>query len=326
MNATDEIDEAIVHHGEAQHGRAAAGPHRMTRRGWRDVLSRVVREVIDDKIAMVSAAVAFYAMLAFFPAMVAAIATYGIVFDAAEVRQQLRELATYLPYTAATLIGEQLHRFASASVTELGSGLVLGLLGALWTASSAFAALLEAVNLAYDEAESPCFVRLRLQAFRFTAGALVGGAVVLALLMAIGSVAGDGAIGTGLRWLLLAMAAIGGLSVLYRRGPVRTPPQWRWVTTGAIVATLLCLVTTALLAIYVQRITDYEATYGAIGGAIVLMLWLFTSAFAVLLGAELNAELELQVAVDTTVGPARPVGRRGARKADEVAPLSVSPP
>ena len=122
------------------------------------------------------------------------------------------------------------------------------------------------------------------------------------------------------------MAAIGGLSVLYRRGPVRTPPQWRWVTTGAIVATLLCLVTTALLAIYVQRITDYEATYGAIGGAIVLMLWLFTSAFAVLLGAELNAELELQVAVDTTVGPARPVGRRGARKADEVAPLSVSPP
>ena len=298
----------------------------MTWRGWRDVLARVVHEAVEDKIMMVSAAVAFYAMLAFFPAMVAAIASYGLIFDAAEVSEQLRQLATYLPYTAARLIGEQLHQFATASGTELGSGLLLGLLGAFWSASSAFAALLEAVNLAYDEPDTEGFVSLRLRAFRFTAGALLGGAVLLALLMATSTAAGDGLVGTGLRWLLLATAAVGGLSVLYRRGPQRKPAKWRWVTTGAIVATVVYLVASSLLAFYVQRITNYEATYGAIGGAIVLMLWLFTTAFAVLLGAELNAELELQVALDTTKGPPKPVGDRGAEKADRVAPLSVSPP
>lgn len=309
---------AIIRRSDFKRGRAATGPHRMPARGWLDVFRRVAGEIVADRIVMVSAAVAFWAMLSIFPAIFAAVAVYGLVFDVQAIEGQLTELASYLPASAADLMGEQLRRLVASSADELGLRVVFGLLVALWTASTGTASLLEAVNLAYDEEEERSYVQLRLQALRITLGGLLGGATLLAVLMGISWLLGDRAIAMALRWLCLFLAAITGLAVLYRFAPEREPARWRWLAPGAAIATLLWLAASAAFAFYVRSVGDYEATYGALGGAIVLMLWLFATVFAILIGAEINAELESQIARDSTTGPAKPIGARGAVKADEL--------
>lgn len=310
---------ALVRLTDLKKGRAATSPREMTWRGWREVVRRVGREIERDRVAMVSAAVAFYAMLALFPALLALISMYGLFFDRLAVEQQLVQLASYLPSSAAELIGEQLRRLVATSPNDLGLRFVLGVLVALWTASTGAAALLEAVNVAYDEDEDRGFVELRIEALSVTLVGIVAGAVLVGTLSTLSWWLGDSLVGQLLRWSVVAASAIGGFSALYRTAPSRRPAKWRWVAPGALLATILWVAVNASLALYVQSVTDYEATYGALGGAIVLLLWLFASVFVMLLGAELNAELEAQLARDSTEGSPEPVGARGAKKADEIA-------
>jgi len=316
---------AIVRQADLKRGRAATKPREMTWRGWKDVVTRVGKEIERDRVAMVSAAVAFYAMLAIFPAMLALIALYGLFFDRLAVEQQLAQLAGRLPASAAELVGGQLRRLVATSPDDLGFRFVVGVLVALWTASTGTASLLEAVNVAYDEDDnSRGFVQLRVVALRATLVALVAGAALVGSLSLVSWWLGDGFAARISRWTIVSASAVGGFTLLYRVAPNRRPPKWRWVMPGALLATLLWIGVNAGLALYVRTVSAYEATYGALGGAIVLLLWLFATVFVVLLGAELNAELEAQLARDTTEGPPSPIGERGAKKADEIAPLAAA--
>lgn len=308
-------------------GRQATRPREIPAKGWKDVLLRVRDEMKDDRVSMVAASVAFYAMLAVFPALIALISLYGLVANPADVQAHMSSLASMLPADARSVVEEQLTSIVAQSRGGVGLGLAVSILGALWVASGGMRAVMEATNVAYDEQESRGFVRLRLRALLLTLAAIVFVLVALfaaAVLPVIFDTVGLGdTLRSALaiaRWPLLAMLAIVALSALYRYAPARDLPRWRWVSWGSVVATLLWLAATALFSLYVSRFGNYNETYGALGGVIILMLWLYITAFAVLLGAELNAELEHQTKRDTTEGKPEPLGRRGANMADTVGP------
>jgi membrane protein len=201
---------------------------------------------------------------------------------------------------------------------------VLGILIALWSASSGMKALITGVNLAYDETETRKFAKLRGLAVLFTLGAMVLMGVALATIVGYPPIADD--LPTALRWLvaIVRFLILGGLlvvalAVVYRFAPDRDQPRWSWVSAGSLAATLLWVLATIGFAIYATFFGNYNKTYGALAGVIILMFWLFISAFVVLIGAELNTEMELQTVRDTTKGPEQPMGERGGHAADHVA-------
>jgi membrane protein len=185
-------------------------------------------------------------------------------------------------------------------------------------------ALVTGVNLAYDETEGRKFLKLRGLALLLTLGAMVLMGVALGLIVAFPALTGDWPTllrwtASVLRWLLLAALLIVGLAVLYRYAPDRDEPRWSWVSWGSGIATLLWVAASFGFSFYVAFFGNYNKTYGALAGVVILMFWLFLSAFVVLVGAELNTEMELQTAKDTTAGPERPLGERQAHAADHVA-------
>ena len=214
----------------------------------------------------------------------------------------------------------------SGPPATLGLSLVISVLVAIWGARSAMSTLITALNVAYAEEEKRGFIRFQVAAFGLTAAAIVFAAVALALiaiLPAVISLLPLGEFGRTLaavlRWPILVLLMMVGLAALYRYGPSRAEPKWRWVSWGAVAATLLWLAGSALFSLYVSKFASYNKAYGSLGGVVVLQMWLYLSAFAVLLGAELNAEMEHQTERDTTTSPEEPMGRRGARMADTVA-------
>ncbi len=302
-------------------GRRARRPLAIPAKGWKAVLLRVKDEISADRISAVAGSVAFFGVLAIFPALIALISVYGLIADPVDVKTQVAGWSGMLPGSARDLIVEQLGALVATSETTLGFGVAAAVLGALWSASSGMSAVMEAINIAYDEEETRGFVRLRLEAIQLTFGALVILALSFGLLTALPMVfehfgldqMGRQAVSIA-RWPLMGFLVMFWLSVLYRRGPDRTEPKWRWVTWGAFLATVLWLAATGLFSFYVTRFGSYNETYGTIGGVIVFMLWLYISAFVVLLGAELNSELENQTARDTAAEPestvpARPLSR-----------------
>ena len=293
--------------------------------GWRQILRRAARETKEDGIPLIAAGVAFYAFLALFPALIAAVSVYGLVADPAQVREQVRGLSDALPPESARLIADQLTEIASGSDRALGLGLVLSLGGALFTASGGVANLIKAINLAYDEQETRGLVKLRALALLLTLGAVVFLAVAVGLI-AVLPVLLD-AVGLGpaaqvaagiLRWVGLVVFVTAALAILYRFAPDRDRPRLTWVSLGAAVATLLWILGSVGFSVYVRTFGNYSETYGALAGVVVLLLWLFLTAFIVLLGAEINSETEQQTARDSTVGPPKPLGERDAVKADTV--------
>jgi membrane protein len=312
---------------ERGRGRDADTPRQIPAKGWKDILARVRSEAKEDQLPLVSAAVAFYALLAIFPAMIALVTIYGLVADPADVERQLAGMSEMLPETAREVIGGQMRGLAGQSSGALSFGLVASLLGALWVASGGAFALIRAVNIAYDEEERRGFLKLRALALLFTlAGIVLFGVVVflIGVLPAIFAFVGLGdvvqrALEIG-RWPLLAALAAFAISAVYRYAPCRTKPKWRWVTWGGAVAPVVWLGATALFSYYVSSFGNYQQTYGAIGGVIVLLLWLYITSFAVLFGAELDAEMEHQTTRDSTVGEPAPMGERGAQMADTVGP------
>jgi membrane protein len=305
-------------------GRQAERPQQIPPKGWKDIAKRTAKEVKQDQVPLLSAGVAFYALLSLFPAIIAGVSIYGLVADPETVRSQLDKLTQMLSPETAKIVGDQLRQVTGGAGGALGLATVLGILTALWSASSGMKALVTGVNLAYDETETRKFVKLRGLALLLTLGAMVLMGIALALIVIFPAVTGDWPAALRwtasiVRWLLLAALLIAGLAVLYRYAPDRDAPKWTWVSWGSGIATVLWVLASIGFSVYANSFGNYNKTYGALAGVIILMFWLFLSAFVVLVGAELNAEMELQTARDTTTGPERPLGERQAHAADHVA-------
>jgi membrane protein len=323
------VDDA--RHTPDDRGREARRPSEIPKRGWWDVAVRVKDEVKQDHVAIVSAGVAFFGVLAIFPALLAIISVYGLLTSPDEAARQIREALDFLPEDATALINAQVKKIAAAQDSALGTGAIVGLIAALWSASSGMKALNEGMNVAYDEPETRGFLKKRGIAILMTIGGLV---VVIVALMGI---VGVPAFIANLNWAtpleatlsaatiaIVAALFIVALAVVYRIGPNRENPEWRWVSWGATVATVLWLIASVAFSFYVDNFATYNETYGSVAGVIVLMLWLFLSAFMVMLGAEINAEIEHQTAKDSTEGRDQPLGKRGAQMADSVGETTES--
>jgi membrane protein len=320
--ASHETDPAAVTNNK--HGRQADAPQQIPPQGWKDIAKRAAKEVKADQVPLLSAGVAFYTLLALFPAIIAGVSIYGLVADPTTVQNQVRELTERLSPETADIVGNQLLEVTRGAGGALGLATVIGILTALWSASSGMKALITGVNLAYDETETRKFLKLRGLAILLTLGAMVLLAVAGATIVGFPPVADN--LPTVLQWVvsilrfvLLAALLIVGLAVLYRYAPDRDEPKWTWVSWGSGIAALLWVLASIGFSVYANAFGNYNKTYGALAGVIILMFWLFLTAFVVLVGAELNTEMELQTAKDTTAGPTKPMGEREAHAADHVA-------
>jgi membrane protein len=308
-------------------GREADRPTQIPAKGWKDVLLRVRQDIKDDQIGLVAAGVAFYAMLALFPAMIALVSIYGLAVGPEQAAAQASELTEIMPREAASLIGDQLTNVAATSSGTAITSLVVSVALALWSASSGMKALMSGINIAYDERETRGFLKLRGLALLLTVGAIIVFALAIgaiAVFPALASSLPGGALLEALagvlRWVFLAVVIVGALAIVFRLSPDRDQPRMRWVSSGAILATVFWLLASIGFSFYVENFGSYDKTYGSLAAVIILLFWLYISAFIILIGAELNGQLELQTRRDTTTGPAKPLGQRQAYVADEVAP------
>ncbi len=305
-------------------GRSAGSPTEIPARGWFDIAKRTAGQVKSDYLSIVAAGVAFYVFLALVPALIAVISVYGLVADPADVERQLASVLSAVPAEAADLVQTQVTAITGQGRASVGLALAVSVVVALLGASKGMQALVTALNIAYDEDETRKFFRLKALTLVLTLGMAVAAVVGVGVMVALGNLAER--LGTAgelavvvLRWPLLAVVVILGLAVLYRYAPDRDAPAWRWVTPGAVVATVLWLVGSIAFSVYVGNFGRYNETYGSLGAVVVLLLWLLLTAYAIVLGAELDGEAERQTVADSTRGPSQPLGRRGAYAADTVA-------
>ncbi|XSG82962.1 MAG: YihY/virulence factor BrkB family protein [Methyloligella sp. ZOD6] len=306
-------------------GRHAVSPLHMPWQGWKDVFWRVVGQIGDDRVLAVAAGVVFYMLLALFPALAAFVSIYGLTASPDTITQHIDTVAAVMPEGGLAIIQEQIERLTESRSASLSFGFVFGLGFALWSANAGIKAIMDALNVVYDEKEKRSFVKLNLVSFAFTLGALafliaaINAIVVLPLVLAwIGFESYTGQLISILRWPALIVIVLLWLALLYRYGPSRDWAQWRWLTVGSVFAALAWLAGSALFSWYLSNFANYDATYGSLGAAIGLMMWLWLSVIIILVGAEINAELEHQTARDTTAPPADPLGARGATMADTV--------
>ena len=308
-------------------GKYANSPIGIPANGWKDVLIRAWKEGSADNISLIASGVAFCGVLALVPMLGAVVLSYGLVASPESVIHNVQGMTSVMPGEAAKLIGEQLMNVVTTSGGKKGFGLLVALLIALYGATKGAGAIITALNIAYDEEETRGFVRLQLVTLAITAGA-----VLLAIVATI-AIAALGHLETLLPWapgwalalaklatyVVMAGAAAAAAATLYRYAPNRDEAEWKWLSPGSVGVTLAWLAATAGFGIYVANFGSYDATYGSLGAAIVLLTWLYLSAYILLLGAEVNCELERQTAQDTTVGADKPLGTRGAHAADTVA-------
>lgn len=305
-------------------GRSAESPAQMPKRGWRDIALRVKERLGEDNVSIIAGGTAFFVLLGLIPALAAMISIYGLIANPSDIQAQFAALAQVMPSEVRTILEEQMTRISSERKTA-GVAALVGIALALWGAGAAMKTAINALNIIYREEEKRGYVKLTLTALGLTLVFVIFGAVSVGLIVALppiletvglGSVAKTA--GSLLRWPLLLAVALIGLAVLFRYGPSREDPQWKWVSPGAIVATLLWVAGSALFAVYAQNFGSYNKTYGSLAAVVVMMMWLYISALVMLLGAEINAETEHQTARDSTTGDSKPLGRRGARMADTV--------
>jgi membrane protein len=306
-------------------GREARTPKEVPGSGWTDVAVRVKNEISRDNVSLVAAGLALYALLAAFPALAAALSIYGMVASPEQVASQVQALAGVLPQQAADILTNQLQNLARKQGGALGFGAIVGILLSLWSARKGMTALMTATNIAYDEQEERGFFKQILVSLAFTVGAVIGFVVVALVAVAVplfleslGMAGGLQILLSALRWVLLWFLIVLGLAVVYRYAPDRDEPRWRWVTWGSAIAATLWIVGSVVFSLYVRNFGSYGETYGSLGGVVVLLLWFYLSGFIVVLGAEINAELEHQTRRDTTEGRQRRMGNRDAYVADTV--------
>ena len=309
---------------EADRGRGASHPAEIPAKGWKDIALRTYRDIGENRLSLIAAGVTFFTLLAIFPAVAALVSCYGLVADASTINDQLASLQGVLPQGALEIIGDQVKRLNEKGNTALGLSLVVSIVLSVWSANGGVKHVFDALNIVYNEREKRNFVLLNVVSLGFTAGALaflilaLAAVVVLPVVLTYVGLGADAWWLTLLRWPALFVAVLLGLALLYRYGPSRDAPRWRWVTPGGAAAALLWLVASLLFSWYVAHFGSYNKTYGSLGAAIGFMTWIWISTMIVLAGAQLNAEMEHQTAEDTTVGEPQPLGTRRAQMADSV--------
>lgn len=314
-------------------GRHAESVSDMTRSGWRDVVGRVIKEFEDDKVVLLSAGVAFFFFLALIPALAAGISVYALVARPSQIIQQAQQFLAGSPPQISEFLISQMERMSTEAGQALGWSALAGILFALWSASTGTARLIEAVNVAYDERDDRGFLHRRGVALIWTVGLLalaVGGLVVgnlvFSALRSPDLTPWARVAGTTVFWVGLAVIMALGLAVLYRYAPYRAEPKWRWVSWGSVVAVVLWVGATLAFRLYVSNFGNYNEIYGSLGAVIVFMLWLLITAVIIILGAEINSELEHQTRVDTTTGSEAAMGERDAYVADTLGDTQESFP
>jgi membrane protein len=303
-------------------GGTAEKPTDVPAKGWAAIAKRGWAEAKVDNVPLLAAGMAYYAFLAIFPALIAAVLLYGLIADPAQIAAQVNSLGAAIPQEIRQTITDQI---TVAEGRGAGWGAVVAILLALFSASGGVGNMMTAINTAYDEEETRGFVKKRGIALLLTLGAIIFLLLVVglvAVLPGVLQVLGTSTIVTVLiqvvRWVLIVVVISVALAVLYRVAPDRDAPKMRWTSVGAAVATVLWIIASVGLSLYVSNFGSYAKTYGALAGIVILLLWLFITSYAVLLGAEINAESEQQTIADTTKGPSQPIGQRDAVKADTV--------
>lgn len=307
-------------------GREATRPYYIPPAGWWQIAKRVVSKASSDNLSVVSAGCAFYALFAIFPALTASISLYGLTADAATVERQFSILETVLPPQAYEIVIDQIRRIAETSGQTLGWSFGVSLAIALWSANLGVQAMFSALNIAYGEPERRSFLRFYLSAIGYTIIGILGGVVMLFAIVYVPILFDDAGhpeayerLVTLLRWPVFLLFTLTLLALIYRYGPSRRSAKWQWVTVGSVFAALVWLLASLGFSYYVSNFANYDKMYGSLGAVIVLLFWLYISFYIVLLGAQINAQVELQTVKDTTTGAPRPMGQRGAFVADHVA-------
>lgn len=265
----------------------------------RTVVGGALRESVSDKISLAAAGCAYYATLALFPAISMLISVYGLVFAVQSVEQQLQILQELLPGPAFTLIDERVHQLVTQPSSALSIGLIVSLLITFWSAAAGTKSVLAALNVAYDTTEQRGILMFQLIALSMTLSAVAAAVMAIAVLVFlpaaiwfVGLSSYGGGLINGLSILMLVVLVGGSIALLYRFGPSRRPPPNQHIFPGALLATALWLIASFALSFYVSHIASFGVTYGPLGAVVAVMLWFYFSAYAVLLGAELNAQLE----------------------------------
>ena len=324
MTATHDRAAQASARGGAGRGRDATAPTDIPARGWKDIAWRLYKEVDDDRVLLISAGVTFYLLLALGPLLAALVSVYGLFLDPADIASQAEALAGVVPGGAVDILTSQLERLTSAGQGTLGIAFVVSLGLALWSANAGMKAMFQAMNVAYDEHEGRGFVKKTLTTLALTVTVIVGTIALLAFNAIF--TAFEQFFGVSMPdWManlvtaLLALAAlIAFMAALYRFGPSRESPRWKWITPGAVFAGLLIVIVSALFSFYVANFGSYNETYGSLGALVGFLTWLWLAVTVLVMGAELNSEMEHQTRHDTTTGPREPMGERGATVADEL--------
>jgi membrane protein len=308
-------------------GHQASSPAEMPAPAWKDIAKRTYKRVWDDNVGLVAAGVAFYSFFALLSLLGLIVLAYGFVADPATVIEHMWSLTAVLPTDVAKIIGDQLMTSVEASKGTKGLGILLAFLVATYGGTNGAAAIITALNIAYEEKEKRSLFRFYLLAVGLTLGALVvalcaiGGTAAIAFLQKLLPKASNLALIAGkfAGYLLLVLFAALVASVLYRVGPSREDARWKWITPGSAFAAVTWLLLTVAFGFYVGHFTNYHASYGSLGAVVALLTWIYFSAYAFIIGAELNSEIEHQTAKDSTTGSPKPMGDRGAWAADNVA-------
>ncbi len=306
-------------------GRDAATPTDIPAHGWWQIAKRVFAEIGRDRVSIISAGVAFYMMLALVPAIGSVIAVYSLISDPSDVQEQLNALSGVVPPDALELIDSELTEIVGREAIA-GWGLVIGVCITLWGASKAMDALVIALNVAYNEEDKRNFVTRKGVGLGLTMAAVLFFVIVILLIGGVPAILAFAGLDSDtetilslLRWPVILVAAMTGIAILYRYGPSRKNAKWRWITPGSVIAASIWMLASVGLSWYAGSFGDYSKSYGSLGAVVLLLLWFYLSGFIVMLGAEINAEMELQTAKDTTTGEPVPIGDRGAFVADNVA-------
>jgi membrane protein len=310
---------------ERGRGRRATHPLQIPWRGWRDILWRTYTEMQSDRLLSIAGGVAFFVLIAIFPAITALVSAYGLYFNASTIIGNLSLLHDVVPANVLGIVTEQANHIAASGGRALSIGIVVGILVSLWSAMSGVKAMIDALNVIYEQQEGRSFIKLNLVALVFTLGGFaafllaIAAVIVLPLILSpIGLGSATETLTRIVRWPALLLVLLIGLAVLYRYGPYRRAARWQWVSVGSVFAAVTWIAVSYLFSWYLASFANYNATYGSLGVVIGLMMWLWISTIVVLLGAELNAEIEHQTARDSTVGNEKPLGARGAVMADTV--------
>ena len=306
-------------------GHRAAKPGQIPMKGWKEIALRVKDQLTNDHVPILAAGIAFYFFLAIFPATAAALSIYGLIMEPAEVAQQMSQLANTLPKKAHQTISNILDQQSQKPGSVLGWSLIISILLSLWSANKGTKAVFEGVNIAYNQKEERGFFKLTGVTLLFTLGGIIVGFIAIAMVVAfpalIDKIGLPSTLETTvqlLRWPILALIVMSALAAVFKVAPYRKSPEFKWIRWGAIIATICWLAGSLVFTLYIKNFDSFDSTYGSFAAVIILMLWFFLSAFIILLGAEINSEMEHQTSRDTT-GEDKPMGQRGGYHADHVA-------